>query len=190
MSHPALEDSTERFARLEREADDLAARLRQASAQISFLQIAFLLGATCLIGGGYYLVTTGKLRIEGLSPALAPHLETKDLGLYNEKGTRVIFYDDDKFGMPQIIFLDARKRLRMRLKVFPDGEGSGGVAFYDETGWRGVFRMEGDETSTLKLVGKKQKGGIDLAVAPDGTPTLKMTNKDGKVLWEAPTKSN
>jgi hypothetical protein len=190
MSDPAAEDSTERLARLEEETKHLTARLKQASAQISFLQVALLLGAACVFGGGYYLATTGKLRIDGLSPAVADRVDAKDFGFYNQKDTRVIFFDDDKFGMPQIIFLDAQKRLRMRLKVFPDGDGSGGVAFYDETGWRGVFRMEGDETSAFKLVGKKQKGGIDMAVAPDGTPSLKMTNKDGKVLWQAPTKTN
>ena len=190
MSNPAVDDATERLARLEQRTQDLAARLKRANAQIGALQVALLLGAAGLIGGGYYLATTGKLRIEGLSPALAARLETKDLGLYNEKDTRVVFFDDDKFGMPQFIFLDAKKRLRMRLKVFPDGEGSGGLAFYDDTGWRGVLRMEGDESSTLTLVGKKQKGGIALAVAPDGTPSLKMTDKDGKVLWQAPTKPN
>ena len=156
--------------------------------QIGFLQLALLVGAAALIGGGYYLVTTGKLQVEGLSP-VANRVEAKDIGFYNEKDTRVIFFDNDKFGMPQIIFLDAQKRLRMRLKVFPDGDGSGGLAFYDATGWRGVLRMEGDETSVLKLVGKKQKGGIAMAVTPDGTPSLKMTDKDGKVLWEAPAKS-
>jgi hypothetical protein len=190
MSDPAVEDSTERLARLEDETKHLAARLKQASVQISFLQIALLLGAACVFGGGYYLASTGRLRIEGLSPPVADRLETKDLGFYNQKDTRVIFFDDDKFGMPQIIFLDAKKRLKMRLKVFPDGEGSGGVSFYDETGWRGVFRLEGDQTSAIKLVGKKQKGGIAMAVAPDGTPSLKMTDKDGKVLWQAPTTSH
>lgn len=190
MRSPAEGEPTERLVRLEREAEALAAKLKQANAQIGFLQVMFLLAAAALIGGGYYVVSTGRLRIEGLSPALAPRLETKDLGLYNEKDTRVVFFDDDKFGMPQLIFLDAQKRLRMRLKVFPDGDGSGGLAFYDGTGWRGVFRMEGDETATLKLVGKKQKGGIDLTVAPDGTPSLKMTDQDGKVLWQAPPKSH
>ena len=190
MSDPAVGDSAERLSRLEQQTEELAARLKQASAQISFLQVVILFGALALGGGGYHAISTGRLRIEGLSPALAPRLETKDLGLYNEKDTRVLFFDDDKFGMPQLIFLDAKKRLRVRLKVFPDGDGSGGLAFYDESGWRGVFRMEGDETATLKLVGKKQKGGIDLTVAPDGTPSLKLTDKDGKVIWQAPAKAD
>jgi hypothetical protein len=187
MSDPTLDAPADRLERLERETERLAARLKSANAQISFLQLVVLVGATALIGGGYYLITEGKLQVEGFSP-VANRVESKDFGFYNTKNERVIFFDDDKFGMPQIIFLDAQKRLRMRLKVFPDGDGSGGLAFYDATGWRGVFRMEGDETSVLNLVGKKQKGGIAMAVTPDGTPSLKLTDKDGKVLWEAPTK--
>jgi hypothetical protein len=27
-------------------------------------------------------------------------------------------------------------------------------------------------------------------VAPDGTPNVKLTDKSGKVLWEAPAKPN
>ncbi|MGP0067411.1 MAG: hypothetical protein ACLQGP_27925 [Isosphaeraceae bacterium] len=188
MSDPTMDAPAERLERLEREAERLAARLKQASIQISFLQLVLLLGGAALLGGGYYLITTGKLQIEGLSP-VANRVEAKDFGFYNKKDTRTVFFDHDKFGMPQIIFLDAQKRLRMRLKVFPDGDGSGGLAFYDATGWRGVFRMEGDETSVLKLVGKKQKGGIAMTVTPDGSPSLKMTDQHGKVLWEAPTAS-
>ena len=188
MSTPDADAPASKLEQLERETEQLAARLKRANAQISFLQVFVLLGTVCLVGGGYYLVTTGRLQIEGLS-SVANRVEARDIGFYNKKDTRVIFFDNDKFGMPQIIFLDAQKRLRMRLKVFPDGDGSGGLAFYDATGWRGVFRMEGDETSVLKLVGSKQKGGIDMAVTPDGVPSLKMTDKDGKILWEAPTKA-
>lgn len=189
MSIPTVENPTERLARVEQQVEQLAARLRRANGQISFLQVALLLLVVALLGGGYYGVTTGKLRIEGLSPEVADRVNAKDIGFYNQKDTRVIFFDDDKFFMPQIIFLDDRKRLRMRLKVSPDREGSG-LAVYDETGWRGFLRMEGDETSTLRLVGKKQKGGIEMSVATDGTPSLKMTDKDGKVLWQAPTQSH
>ncbi len=168
----------------------LAARLKQANLQIGLLQLALLVIAASLIGGGYYLITTGKLMVDGLSPPVAGRVETKDFGFYNQKDTRVIFFDDDKFGMPQFIFLDSQKRLRMRLKVLPENEGAGGLAFYDPTGWRGEFRMGSDETSALNLVGKGQKGGIAMAVTPDGTPSLKMTDKDGKVLWEAPATSH
>jgi hypothetical protein len=87
-------------------------------------------------------------------------------------------------------FLDDKKRLRMRVMVFPDGGGTGGVTFYDHTGWRGVFRLDGDMGSALRLKGEGQKGGVDMTVDRDGNPSLKLTDKSGKVLWEAPTKSN
>ncbi len=88
-----------------------------------------------------------------------------------------------------MVFLDANKRLRMRLMVFPEGDGTGGVVVYDSRSWRGVLRMDGDDNSVLNLVGKDLKGGISMKVAPDGTPSLKMTDKAGKVLFQAPRRS-
>ena len=189
MNQTGPELPPDRLTRLEQETSHLAARLKQANLQIGMLQLALLVIAASLIGGGYYLITTGKLMVDGLSPPVADRVETKDFGFYNQKNTRVIFVNDDKFGQPQIIFLDSQKRLRMRLKVWPENEGGGGVAFYDPTGWRGEFRMGSDETSVFNLVGKGQKGGIAMAVTSDGTPSLKMTDKGGKILWEAPAKS-
>lgn len=180
----------ERLERLEQETERLASLLKAANHQISFLQVALLLITAGAVGGGYYAITTGKLRIEGLSAAVAKTVEAKEFGLYNRFGTRVVFDTDDKFGQPRVTFLDDKKRLRMRLLVFPDGGGTGGVAVYDHTGWRGVFRMDGDMGSALRLRGEGQKGGIDMTVDRDGTPSLKLTDKSGKVLWEAPPKPN
>jgi hypothetical protein len=190
--YPAVEPA-DRVGHLEEETKRLAAMLKTATNQISVLQMILLLAAMGLFGGGYYLITTGKLRIEGLSPAVAQTVEAKEFGFFNRAGTRVMFDADDKFGNPQIIFLDDKKRLRMRLKVWPDGGGSAGVALYDHTGWRGMFRMDGatdgEMDAVLSLKGKGQTGGIDMTVAADGTPSLKLTDKVGTVLWEAPTKS-
>jgi hypothetical protein len=63
------------------------------------------------------------------------------------------------------------------------------MVLYDKMarGMRGNFRMAEDGSTVLNLVGEGQKGGIALAVAPDGTPSLKMTDRNGKVLFEAPT---
>jgi hypothetical protein len=194
MTQSPVVESADRIGHLEEETKRLAAKLKTANNQISILQMILLLAAMGFFGGGYYLITTGKLRVEGLSPAVAKTVEAKEFGFYNRAGTRVMFDADDKFGNPQVIFLDDQKRLRMRLKVWPDGGGSAGVAFYDHTGWRGVFRMDGatdgEMDAVLCLKGKGQKGGIDMTVAADGTPSLKLTDQTGKVLWEAPTKSN
>lgn len=186
---PSL-DPAERLDRLEQETKRLASQLKTANQQISVLQMVVLLITAGVVGGGYYAITTGRLKVEGLSPAVAKTVEASEFGLYNRFGTRVVFDTDDRFGQPRVTFLDDKKRLRMRLMVLPDGGGTGAVAFYDHTGWRGMFRMEEDMASSLKLVGERQKGGIEMTVARDGTPHLKLTDQTGKVLWEAPTKSN
>ncbi len=190
MSQSAAVASTDRIGLLEEEMKRQAALLKTANNQISFLQMILLLVALGLGGGGYYLITTGKIRVEGFSPAVASTVEAKEFGLYNRFGTRVVFDSDDRFGQPRVTFLDAEKRLRMRLLVFPDGEGTGGMALYDDRVWRGVFRMDADMATVLSLRGEDQKGGIDMKVSRDGTPSLRLTDKTGKVLWEAPTKPN
>jgi hypothetical protein len=190
MTQSPVLGPADRLERLEQETKHLASLLKAADRQISFLQMALFLFAAGVVGGGYYWVTTGKLKIEGLSPTVAQTVEAKEFGLYNRFGTRVVFDTDDKFGQPRVTFLNDKKQLKMRLLVFPDGDGTGGIALYDYTGWRGVFRMDGDSGSTLRLKGEGQKGGIDMTVGRDGTPSLKLTDKTGKVLWEAPTKSN
>jgi hypothetical protein len=190
MSNSPLVESADRVERLEQETKRLASALKTANTQISFLQVAVLSLAAAVVGGGYYATQTGKLRIEGLSPAVAKTVEATEFGLYNRFGTRVVFDTDDKFGQPRVTFLDDKKRLRMRLLVLPDGGGTGAVALYDHTGWRGMFRMDGDMGASLRLTGESQKGGIDMTVDRNGTPNLKLTNKAGKVLWEAPAKPN
>ncbi len=190
MNQTSADPPVDRVERLEQEAAQLAAKLKQASTQISFLQLAFLLSAVTVIGGGYYLVTTGRLRVEGVTPGVAKSIEAKEFGLYNRFNERVLFDADDKFGMPRVTLLDAQKRLRMRVMVFPDGDGTGGVVLYDDREYRGVFRMLEDGSVALNLLGSGRKSGIAMTVTPDGTPSLKMTDKAGKVLWEAPPKSN
>jgi hypothetical protein len=190
MNESQVLEPAVRIDRLEQEAKHLASRLKAANRQISFLQVATLLLFGALAGGGYYAVTSGKLKIDGLSPPVSKTVESTEFGLYNRFGTRVVFDTDDRFGQPRVTFLDDKKRLRMRLMVLPDGGGTGAIAFYDHTGWRGMLRMEEDMSASLKLVGEGQKGGIAMTVDRDGSPRLKLTDKAGKVLWEAPTKSN
>ncbi len=188
MNQSTGTDSPDRLEYLEEETKRLSSALKSASSQISFLQVAVLTLFGGILGGGYYLTNSGKLRIEGLSPPVAKTVESKEFGFYNRFNNRVMFDSDDKFGEPQIIFLDDRKELAMRAKVWPE-RGGAGLAYYDVQGWRGVFRLDG-ENAVLRLRGEGQKGGIDMSVAPDGTPSLKLTDKSGKLLWEAPTKSN
>ena len=103
----------------------------------------------------------------------------------------------------------------MRLKVWPDDQGGGGLAYYDSdgSGWRGQFRMaandqslftmrgdaqqggiditvEDDGSSRLKMFGKNGKGGVDIKVTAEGTPSLAVTDKTGKLVWQLPKDSS
>jgi hypothetical protein len=180
----------DRLERLEQETKRLASSLKSANQQISFLQMALLLLTAAAVGGGYYAITTGKVRVEGLSPAVMKSVETNEFGLYNRFGTRVVLGADDKFGLPQLIFMDLQKRYRLGIKVWPEGDGTPGMVFYDQSGMRGNFRMDEGGAAVLNLAGEGQKGGIAMAVSADGTPSLKMTDQSGKLLFQVPAATN
>lgn len=184
------DSASERLERLEREAERLAAELRKAEGRIGTLQwclvAAVLLG---LAGGAAGLYQAGLIPIEGLAPPMARRLEAREFGFYNRFNTRVVLEADDKWGLPQLIFMDLKKNYRLGIKVWPEGDGTPGLVFYDKAGTRGNLRMDEDGSSVLNLYGEGQKGGIALRVSPDGTPSLKMTDKAGKVLFEAPVAS-
>jgi hypothetical protein len=157
--------------------------------RIRILQWSFA-GVVLLVAGvlgGLY--AAGILHIEGLSPVVRK-VEAKEFGFYNRFDTRVVLEADDKWGLPQLIFMDLKKRYRLGIKVWPEGDGTPGMVFYDQSGIRGNFRMIDDGTAVLNLVGEHEKGGIALAVTPDGTPSLKLTDKTGKVVFQAPAAPN
>jgi hypothetical protein len=175
---------------LEQEVERLAAAVRQAEGRIRVLQwtLAFvvLLG---LAGAAAGLYQAGLIPIEGFAPPMARRIEAREFGFYNRFGTRVVLEADDKWGLPQLILMDLKKNYRLGIKVWPEGDGTPGMVFYDNSGMRGNFRMEEDGSAVINLVGEHQKGGIAMAVASDGTPRLTMTDKAGKVLFQAPPAS-
>jgi hypothetical protein len=70
--------------------------------------------------------------------------------------------------------------------VWPEGGGTPGLVFYDNTGIRGNLRMDDNNGSVLNLMGANKKGKITLAVSNDGDPTVVVTDKAGKVIFEVP----
>jgi hypothetical protein len=173
-----------------KDVDHLKEAVQRAARQIRLLQWS-LWGVVLVIAGalvGSY--EAGYLRIEGLSPPVVRRVEAKEFGFYNRFDTRVVLEADDKWGLPQLIFMDLKKNYRMGIKVWPEGDdGTPGMVFYDHSGSRGNFRMEGDGSSVLNLVGENKKGGIAMAVAKDGTPSLKVSDKTGKVLFQVPAEA-
>ncbi len=175
---------------LEAELGRLSAALGKAERRITSLQgwlsLVALLG---LAGAAALLIRAGIIPVEGWTPGMPERIESREFGFYNRFGTRVVLEADDKFGLPQLIFMDLKKRYRLGIKVWPEGDGTPGLVFYDQSGVRGNFRMEEDGSSVLNLVGEGKKGGIALSVTADGTPSLKMTDKTGKVVFQAPGES-
>jgi hypothetical protein len=165
----------------------LAEAVERATRQIRWLQWSVLGLVIAGAGGLVGLFVAGLLRIEGLSPGVARRVEAKEFGFYNRHDTRVVLEADDKWGLPQFIMMDLKKNYRLGIKVWPEGEdGTPGMVFYDQSGMRGNLRMDGDGSSVLNLVGKGQKGGIALAVTPEGAPSMKLSDKTGKILFQFP----
>jgi len=187
MNQSREDTAADRLERLEQETERLKSQLRKATRQISILQSVGLVALAGLVGGGYYLIKTGMIRVDGISQGVARGVEAKELGLYNRYDDRLVLGTYDKFGLPQLIFMDKQKRYRMGIKVWPEGDGTPGLVLYDAVGPRTYLRLDESGAAVLDLMGTNQKGGIAMAVAPDGTPTLRLTDQAGKVLWEAPT---
>jgi hypothetical protein len=178
--------SDDPLARLQQQTEKLTKQLRQAHGQINFLQIFTLLLTAAIFGGGYYLTSTGRLLIQGISPPVAANLETRQFGLYNREGGRVIYGTQDKFGYPELIFLSTGMQAMMRIRIWNDRGGIPGMVFSDSRGLRGIFRIDPEGASVLNLVGKEQKGSIMLAVSEKGDPKIEVKDKAGKVVWQTP----
>lgn len=183
--HPE-EQEGDRLVRLEKEVQRLSAQLSRSNRAARFLAW-FIIGG--LVLGAAVLVLLhemGLMKLEGLTGGVARTVESKEFGFYNQFDTRVLLLDKDKFGYPNLVFMDLKKNYRMGIKVWPDGGGTPGLVFYDDSGLRGHLRMDENQASLLKLTGGKQKGSITLSVSAEGEPKLIVTDKDGKVLFAVP----
>jgi hypothetical protein len=128
----------------------------------------------------------GMLKLDGITGGISRTVESHEFGFYNREGNRVLLVDKDKFGYPNLVFMDLKKQYRMGVKVWPEGGGTPGLVFYDSTGIRGHLRMDENESSVLKLTGAQQKGEISLSVSADGDPKLIVTDKSGKIIFAVP----
>jgi hypothetical protein len=51
---------------------------------------------------------------------------------------------------------------------------------------QGLWQVDPEKGSSFAIAGPDGKGNITVRVAPDGSPSLNMTDKDGKVIFQAP----
>jgi hypothetical protein len=186
MSSFAREEEDDRLARLEQEVERLSARVRKSGQTVQSLTWLVIGGAVLCAAGLIALHEMGMLKLEGITGAVSKTVESREFGLYNRDGNRVMLCDYDKFGYPNLVFMDLEKHYRMGVKVWPEGGGTPGLVFYDSTGIRGNLRMDENNGSVLNLMGADKKGKITLAVSKDGDPTVVVTDKSGKVIFEVP----
>ncbi|MHC5538373.1 hypothetical protein ACYOEI_09105 [Singulisphaera rosea] len=182
----------DRLERLEQTAALLAQQLKQAERNLSGLKWIFF-GMILVIGVAVTLaVQAGIIRLDELGASVSKTVNSQEYGLHNREGKRVVLSDYDKFGYPSLVFMDINLNYKMGLKVWPlpGGEGMPSLVFYDGSGLRGNFRMEEQGEIVVNLLGQKGKGGITMKVTEDGNPSMKFTDKSGKVLFEAPTPTN
>jgi hypothetical protein len=154
---------------LEQEVEHLAAAVRRAEGRIRALQwwLGFVV-LLALAGAAAGVYRARSIPIEGYAPPMARRVEAKEFGFYNRFGTRVVLEADDKWGLPQLIFMDLKKEYRLGIKVWPEGDGTPGMVFYDKSGMRGNFRMEEDGSAVINLVGQNQKGASPWRSPPTG----------------------
>jgi hypothetical protein len=176
----------DRLARLEQEVERLSQMVRKLGQTAQSLTWLVVGGAVLCTAGLIALHEMGMLKLEGITGAVSKTVESREFGLYNRDGNRVMLCDYDKFGYPNLVFMDLQKHYRMGVKVWPEGGGTPGLVFYDDTGIRGNLRMDDDNGSVLNLMGANKKGKITLAVSKEGDPTVVVTDKAGKVIFEVP----
>ncbi len=188
MNDQADDNKADRLEKLERETERLAGLLKQARSEVRALQ--WLVAGVAILGAGalFYMHEAGLLKIKGINKSVEKTVESQEFGLYNRADTRVLLTDYDKFGLPNLVFMDLKKNYKMGIKVWPEGGGTPGMVFYDETGIRGNWRMDEHNATVLNLMGRSRKGGISLAVSPEGDPRVTVTDRDGKVLLQIPQK--
>lgn len=187
MDERQSDERDDRLERLERELTKFAELHKAARREIQHLKwvVVVMVLASCALVFAIGSIRSGAIELKDvLGTAMPKKLESKEFGLYNRLGKRVLFADYDKWGYPSLVFLDLDLNYRMGLKIY--GDGSPGMVFYDGTGTRASFRMGEKGESLFQLLGQKQKGGILMEVSPEGVPHLKMSDALGKVVFEAP----
>ncbi|WP_435010348.1 hypothetical protein P12x_001604 [Tundrisphaera lichenicola] len=189
MDEEIPKSSVEPIGRAETDLSRLRDQLQGARREIAQMKwILFSVILLVLSGiAGIVAMRSGVLGPKDLfGPELPKTVESKEFGLYNRDGKRVMIADIDKWGLPNLVFMDLDLNYKMGLKVYNEGGGSPGVVFYDRTGTRASFRMGEEGEARIDLLGANQKGGLAMAVSVDGKPTLKMTDPEGRILFEAP----
>lgn len=111
---------------------------------------------------------------------------TQEFSLRNGDDVQMAVLECDKFGAPNLVMLDLKRRYRLGLKVWDDDRAD--LSLFDANGrLRGRFGVAGDGAVALSLSAEEGRDQVRLAIGSDGQPSLVMKDAEGKVVFQAPT---
>jgi hypothetical protein len=184
MSYLPAEVTGDRVERIEEAVERLSRELARSRSSNRIWRIATALTALAAAALAF-LTATGYL-----TPSLFFNAEEKrgvsssGFTLLNRQSQKTVILDNDKFGTPNMAFIDSKGNYRIDLKV--DDGAVAALNFYDARGRRGRFSVANDDEAVLEITGAEGKGGLAVRVGSDGSPRLKLTDATGKTLFEVP----
>jgi len=112
---------------------------------------------------------------------------TPELLLYDTSGGRRITLAVEADGLPHLNLRDKAGNSRARLYVGSDTMETPVLVMCDKDRIRASLSAR-DRGPTLVLLDKNDKARAELAVFPDGSPVLELSDKSGKSVFKAPSK--
>jgi hypothetical protein len=188
MSNPSSVPDSDPIVRLERELSRVSDALKRTERSLGGFQWAF---ALLVIGGvaAVILMRNGVIDLKQVlnQPAIAAKVESKGFDFYNRFGKRVMFLEDDKFGLPRLVAFDDEVHPRLGITLSPGKDGGATeIVLIDGQAIRAQYRLGNGGEAMVRLFGNQKKGEILMQVTRDGRPSLTMTDASGKILFHAP----
>ncbi len=187
MSYSPTEVTPDRVDRLE----EIVERLSRELDRSRFANRVWRIATAVIASGAVALAVlpaTGYLKLPSLFDAEEKNgVSSTGFTLFNKRSQKTVILDNDKYGTPNLAFIDAHGNYRIDLKV--DDGGVAALNFYDAQGKRARFSVANKAEAVLEVTGAEGKGGLVVRVGADGSPRLKLSDAVGKTLFEAPSAS-
>jgi len=185
MSYSPAEATGDRVDRLEATVEKLARELDRSRSANLVWRIATALTALTAVALAV-LPATGFLKLPALFDAEEKGgVSSPGFTLLNRQSRKTVILDNDKYGAPNMAFIDSQGNYRLDLKV--DDGSVAALDFFDARGKRGRFSVANNADAILEVTGAEGKGGLVVRVGADGSPRLKLLDAAGKTLFEAPS---
>jgi hypothetical protein len=185
MSYSPPEATADRVDRIEATVEKLSRELERSRSANVVWRVATALGALTAIALAV-LPATGLFKLPVVFDAEDKGaVSSPGFTLLNRESRKTVILDNDKYGTPNLAFIDPQGNYRMDLKV--DHGSVAALNFYDSRGKRGRFSVANNSDAILEVTGAEGKGGVVIRVGADGASQFKLLDASGKTLFEAPS---